>query len=1017
MSQPGGSIVKWIVIAAFACLAPVALWPKGNAAQPEYFAEDARLHGQQIKVFTDEQGQTVVVLLGDFSLQVGDRMIGGRDAVVWVRDTQPNTLRHEITAYVEGNACVTEPGAVTTDDVMLVKAFQDGRLSITGNVSSQPLECFPLYERAKAARTAEWGRTQRSPRHAAPPLIVARQRQTRQALPATEVAAGVATSRPAASEPVQEEAPRELKPVSFSYDSVASYLMPDKQRITVLRGNVYFSQGSADSDLFLEMTCDSAVLFSQPIDPNANKHQSLLSRATGSKKADKAPSSSDESPEYAKAGEMVEVGSDVGLPENIAGVYLEGDVVISRGERYLRAERAFYDFTQDTALVLDPVFRTVQEQRNIPLYVRASEARVLSDREVYFENAKVSTSDFYNPGYHIGAKRVYVKDTTPYDDEGQALGPRSMLVQESHTTVNLQGVPIFYWPYQQSNLEDGHTALRRAGIGGNGDFGSGVETEWHLFRLLGLLEPKGYKATLSLDWYQKGLLGGVDLEYARIEADRQYSGYSKFYGVIDNEGEDDFGEERKNIPAPTDRGRVLVRHKELLPAEVELQLELSYLSDKNFLEEFFRDEFWAGKEQDTLIYAKKQKDNWALTALLQARIDDFLTQTESAPDLGANLIGQSLWGDRLTGFSNNQAGIKRFMAGDDSPLPTSDYFARLDTRNEVDAPLHAGPMNVVPYAVVRGTYWGEGVEGPHTENILSSTGTITGTRSVIGTRNDVCRPYAQTGVRANTHIWRVYDGAHSRLWDVNRLKHVITPEVATFVSDTGGVEPDELFPMNHGTEQDTSQFGAFTAGVLQRLQTKRGVGENLHNVDWMRLNVLAAFFDREESGQPPFDGRWFWYRPENSVPRDHVLVDYAWNISDATAFLADANYDLEDGDIGTASAALAISRDPRVRYYLGWRYIRYVDSSVGTAGFNYQINKKYSLSIFEQYDFDVDNGKNLATSVSLTRKFARWYASFTFVFDQTQGNAGVFLTIWPEGAPEMRIGSSRVGLLGQSSDN
>ena len=88
------------------------------------------------------------------------------------------------------------------------------------------------------------------------------------------------------------------------------------------------------------------------------------------------------------------------------------------------------------------------------------------------------------------------------------------------------------------------------------------------------------------------------------------------------------------------------------------------------------------------------------------------------------------------------------------PRSGSDFMQRLDTRNEIDAPLHAGALNLMPYATGRLTNWGD--------------------RPSDGDYN---RAYGQVGLRANTHLWRVYNNASSRLLDVNRLRHIVTPEV------------------------------------------------------------------------------------------------------------------------------------------------------------------------------------------------------------------------------------------------
>ena len=232
--------------------------------------------------------------------------------------------------------------------------------------------------------------------------------------------------------------------------------------------------------MFLELRSDSAVVFTRKAQPT-----------------DRAP------------GRRRLIGG-LGIPSAgqgeviLEGVYLDGDVVISRGERTFRGPTAYYDFTTDRALVLDAVFHSVQRQRNIPLYVRAKEARILSVREAYFRQAKVSTSEFYSPNYHLGATRAYLMDTAPYDETGQRIGPPSWEARLHNVTYNVQGVPIFYWPYERTDFTEGHTALRKISMGRSGSRGWGVETQWDLFRLLGLVRPSGFRGRFDLDVYERG---------------------------------------------------------------------------------------------------------------------------------------------------------------------------------------------------------------------------------------------------------------------------------------------------------------------------------------------------------------------------------------------------------------------------------------------------------------------------------------------------------------------------------
>ena len=892
-------------------------------------------------------GETVNVVQGDFSLTVGRRKISGANAVLWVTEHRMGkaTLR-DIEVYIEGDSTrkariIEADGATTTDRVIMVVLHQRGKFRArVGRHSDKSRVSSPLYRRAAAVRK-----------------------------PSSFKPAPATTDRPAQAEPVRPtRKPKPYSPISARYDEFSSEEIPDpsdpekKLRIIIAKGNVYLSQGSADSDLFIQMRADAAVLYTAPRTENES------------------------------------------APERIVGVYLEGDVILRRGERTIQGPRLFYDFTNSRAIFLEPVMRTVQEQRNIPVYIRAREGRqlgALPEREGragvkggkwYFRKAVVTTSDFLTPGYHIAARRVYLEDARRYyydekEKKWVAVGERAWRSKLENATFNLLSVPILWTPRIVGDAEEGHTALRRITGGKNGEFGWGVETDWYLFRLLGIPKPEGFKGTMELSWYERGFMIGPKLRYKR----QNYSGYARGAFMADSEGEDNFGTDRENIHAPRQRGRFLWRHKQFLPKDWMLQAETSYLCDRNFLEEFYPSEYWTGKKQETLLYAKKQKDNWALTALGKWRINDFLTQTEAYPDVGAYLIGQSLWQDRLTLYKEAHLGIIRFRPDRDIDTPASDPTVRGDARIEINAPFAIGPVKFLPSAANRITAWSD-------------------------TPNDgsLVRSWGKVGISAQTHIWRIYNNVENRLWDLHRIKHVITPYGGVFFSCTN-VQPDRLYAFSPETEQYIHRLGGGTVGVRQLWQTKRGPEGNRHIADWLRLNLAMNLFD-DDFTHLPADGRYYASRPEYSLARNAINGDAAWYISDSTIFLGDFNYDIDSGDIGRANVGLTVLRNPRLKYYIGARYINAVDSAVGTLGVSYQINRKYRVSAFEQYDFDFDGGKNLSTRLTLIRKFPRLYVALTCGYDATYDDVTVMVSIWPEGIPEARFGGAKVSLLQRTNE-
>jgi hypothetical protein len=975
----------WVALAAAALLPGTA-----QLDAQEYLTEDVYVRGTELHGFTDG-GQRVTVVLGDFSLRAGDHTLRGRDAVLWIsQKTVGNVVRRDITVYIEGKAVVTEPdGTRTTDKSMLVRLRAQGRMFAEGRFSRRKLTNFPLYVRARKVRAqaaqSKTDERKKVPAHEAPELIILSSaggkgtkdaEKDRPAPPAEGEDAPADAKKLDPNDPT-ERVPHRFDPVLFRADNLTMKPADPNSghsRVIVARGDVYLSQGNVDSEMHLELRSQGAVVFTGPA---VKKDGSPLAPRMGA---------------IGPTSDPNEAG------ETIHGVYLESDVVITRGERTMRAQRAYYEFTRDRAMVIDPVMRTVQEQRDIPVYIRAREARVLSAREMWFRDARISTSDFHTPTYHVGAGEAYLMDKTPYAEDGEQLGDRRWLGELKHVTFNVRSVPILYWPETTTDFEQDHTALRKLTLGNDSKRGFGVESEWHFFRLAGLVKPEGFDAKLHADGYERGGFLGVNTDYIRDG----YSGYAKIHGMVDEEEEDDFGEERKNVDAQKYRGRILWRHKQEVEDDWLVQAEVSYYCDRNYIESFFRDEWYAGKEQENLLYARKQKDNWAVTGLLAAQLNRFEPTAEAAPSVAFYLLGEPFWENRLNVFHESHLGLRRYRYGQApdgaAPNPSdSRFLTRADTRNEINLPfsLLDGKVNATAYAAGRLTYWGDTIDGGQDG-----------------------RAWGQVGVKANMNFWKIYHGIESRLFDVHGVRHIVTPTMTAFAG-ASNVAPDELYPIDPGVERHMLKNESGVAfGVKQRWQTRRGPRGDRRTVDWMKLNITAGFFDNGPDTTPS-NGRFFFSRPEYSIGRNFINGEYVWNISDATALLADMNYDTRSGKVKLANVGLALQRNPRTRLYFGWRYMHDLDASVGTVGMKYKVNPKYTLSLFEQYDFDFRGRRNLRTVFTVTRKWPRWYSSVSLIYGTVDDgeHLGVAVTIWPEGIDEVQIRTGRLSLIDSSTEN
>jgi len=952
-------------------------------------AQDIEMRGRWVRQWRSADGPLVLMFNGGFRLDMGRRRLSAHNAVVWIEprhDGATGRKYYELTVYLSEQAEVREPGGtLIADTVLLVSGLRSyGRIiKYHDAYAPENVEQSPLYQQALRDRRllAE---------HRPPPEI------------------GPTVTVPAILRP---KPPRPARVVRYRLPNVEPAQTPDGERVFVATGGVYFSQAGGPEAAALEIRADNAVVF-----PLEGAAEALFGAQPPAEVAPQEPAPAPQTqptPPAAPSSTPAAARAFFGLGPPTAqvqlrAVYLEGDVVLSLGERFVRAERLYYDFERQRALILDAVFRADIPARQIPLYVRAAEIRQLSAREFAADRALVSTSEFYTPSYHIGAERVYIRDLTARDVEGRAAGPVTGAYELKNATLNVEGVPLLWWPYSQGRLETSETLLRRIRSGYSGDFGWEFESRWYLFNLLGLQPPPGYDATLRMDYFSRRGPGvGVDGDYERED----HYGLLRTYYLHDD-GEDSLGPLRRSVETPTtaERGRVLWRHRHYLPYDWEATLEAAYVSDPHFLEEFEKSEWFEGKQQETAVYLKRARDTEAITLLANWRSLDFVTQTEHLPELTYRRLGDT-FGSPLVLYHESRIGGVRYNTAERSAdgtlfwlyehqrrftgrslwdTPTSsDVTFRVDGRQEAELPLKLGALNVVPFAAVRGTYW----DGQPQD------------------AGGLWRGLGVYGVRGGTTFSRVYEQIESQLLDIHRIRHVVRPQYAAWWAHSN-TRSELLTPFDYGIETIDAFYGML-AGVQQIWQTKRGPEDERRTVDLLTLNLEIGLFGDVDARDDISNGYANPLRPENSRTRNYLAGDLTYRLSDSTSLLYDFNVDLNDRAYDRHNVALAVERSPRLAYVFGTRYAGDIDMNLVGGGWNYRLTEKHITSVRGWYD--IDSGDLGELAVAYVRKLPRWYLGLSFEYDNVDDDFSVSLSVWPEGIPEWALGSRRFTGLATST--
>ncbi len=319
-------------------------------------------------------------------------------------------------------------------------------------------------------------------------------------------------------------------------------------------------------------------------------------------------------------------------------------------------------------------------------------------------------------------------------------------------------------------------------IGSSREFGTAVETTIRVPFL-----PAKTKLTLEADYYSRRGMGyGLELSTRQPGHSLEVEGYS-----INDRASDGNGFE----PPREHRGRLRARDVFELPFGVRQELQLNYISDRGFLEEYFERENQEDKAPESLLHYRWARESFAAALLGRLRLNRFQTQTEYRPALSAVLVPEHLFD--VPGLD---AGIYLSARGElaevwrsfDSELDLPSYRAeRGDLQVGLDAPFSLGDFVFRPEARARFTAWNADVR---TQRVALEAGGEVGT------------------FLARSFAFR-WD-----LLDIHGLRHSVFPVLGYSNRFHVNRPPEELLFFDSTEELERVEF--FRWKLRQRLQTR-----------------------------------------------------------------------------------------------------------------------------------------------------------------------------------------------------
>jgi hypothetical protein len=629
-------------------------------------------------------------------------------------------------------------------------------------------------------------------------------------------------------------------------------------------------------------------------------------------------------------------------------LYLEGNIVFQQGARVIYADRMYYNVQSEYGMILGAEVLTPAPKYEGIVRLKADVIQQRSRENFLANRAAMTSSRLGVPRYWLQADRIELNDQRQSNEQTGLLGfgvlspsgdTTAMKAKARHNFVYMEGLPVAYWPILNTNVDTPSFYISGARFRNDSIFGTQAMLDWNLYQILGIDAIDGTRWTLSTDYLSKrGFALGTNFRYNLPSLHGGGPAYGEFdaWGLND-EGLDILGSDRINmVPESDTRGRIVGQHRQLLSPDRELWAELGYISDRNFLEQYFEQEWDTLKDRSTALryrhyfMGQQMLDIWG-----QVRLNDFFTETQWLPRLDHYWLGQDV-GNFLTWYSHSQVGYGRLKVASTPTDPQDAAKFQLQpweqnvsgiqaaTRQELSLPFDTGHSKWTPFVSGEAAYWGEDVNG-------DSLGRLTG----------------QAGLRTSLPMIKVAPEVQSSLFNLNGLAHKVSFETETWYADTtkdlsllplydpiddnsqehfrrrlvyntfGGSLPDKFDSRDYAVRQGMQRYVTAASsqivanqlqsrfGIHQRWQTKRGVSGRERITDVVEFDVDAIYFgnpDRDNYGEN-FGG---------------LNYEFRYHVGDRLTLLSDGYYDMFDRGLKATSIGTLISRPLRGDFYVGF---------------------------------------------------------------------------------------------------
>lgn len=638
------------------------------------------------------------------------------------------------------------------------------------------------------------------------------------------------------------------------------------------------------------------------------------------------------------------------------------------GGSIVEASRLYFHLEENRGVIMDGEVRSsvmIRDKLN-PLVLRAKEIRqVCADCSVA-RDAEITTCTYSDPHYCVRADRITLKG-----------GPLDGELTIADGSVDLAGAQVPLPDMSFALGEDWPIPLRRLRTGRSSKYGVYVEallgkdmnaTGKAVHESLGIDAPFKGSWSLDLDIYGKRGIGiGPGIEY---KSPKLYKGFIKTWYINDKSGHDRHNEPVEN----NDRGWIQTRNRVQLPDFWLLDLELSYISEKRLLEEYFEEEVREDKDQETLAYIHRGHESQFWSLLAKTRINDFQTETDQIPegrwavtqipllrrgDIGLDEGGISF---HDVYYRHAVSAVQlRYRQSDQertAPALPTDRLTRADYLGGLEAPINVGPVKFTPYAEQRVSFFEE----------------------TLNDRNREYRYVAGAGAKASIMLSRVSEGRNKFL-NIDGLRHVFEPTVDYRNNYHANPESDELYQYDEIDAVTDQQV--VLLGLRHRMQT-RDADDGSPKTFFEGFYALPTYPDEDDNptgeryGNFRFDMLWTPDMDPEVLKNLVVNEEGEWN--------------LYTDDLDELNSFASLKPYPEFGVHASHRWIRNIHSFV-TVGFVYVLTPRWELDL--EFRRDLEENRWMRESIILRRRAHQWVFEFEASVDRSDDNRSIAVSVVP----------------------